>query len=52
MHKFLKVLVLKEGTRRRLAWPLTLTQRQYLQALDLDYRVFTVPPKLYQVPPL
>ncbi len=52
MHKFSKVLVLKEGTRRRLAWPLTLTQRQYLQALGQDYRVFTVPPKLYQVPPL
>ena len=44
MHKFLSVMILKIGSRRRLAHPLTRDQVNYLHALGLDHRIFTEPP--------
>jgi transposase len=44
MHKFLSVMILKIGSHRRLAHPLTRDQANYLHALGLDRRIFTTPP--------
>jgi len=44
VHKFLSVMILKIGGRRRLAHPLTRDQMNYLHALGLDHRIFTEPP--------
>lgn len=48
-HKFLNVMILKIGSHRRLAYPLKRDQMNYLQALGLDYTIFTKPPS--RIPP-
>ena len=44
VHKFSSVTILKMGDHGRLAHSLKRDRLNYLQALGLDYRVFTTPP--------
>jgi transposase len=44
MTKFSAVIVLKVGSQRQLAQPLSLIQQQYLLALGIPDTYFTVPP--------
>jgi transposase len=52
MHKFLNIMILKIGSHRRLAHPLTRDQDNYLHALGLDRRIFTTPPGKNHIKPM